>query len=348
MTKKASTPAPEKASPKPRARRKAKPDASAPSALPTFADPVLIVRTVNADMRGFGGFPWPAEGYVEAPEEWNPVWGEKRLDWKGGWNPAIKCGAGLHGLEEGEGDWGLLDWSADAKALIVETDRTQLVRVGAKVKFRSGIVRKVVTLAEALCSLFASPDRINRQVREIEAKAKEDNLAASGNGSHLAASGYGSHLAASGYGSRLAASGNDSNLAASGYASHLAASGYGSRLAASGNDSHLAASGYDSNLAASGNDSNLAASGNDSNLAASGNGSHLAASGNDSRLAASGNDSVVMAAGANCMAKAGPAGAIALAWHDGTRCRIAVGYVGEDGIRADTWYRIRDGRLQEA
>ena len=83
-----------------------------------------------------------------------------------------------------------------------------------------------------------------------------------------------------------------------------------------------------------------AASGNDSRLAASGYGSQLAASGNDSRLAASGNGSLVMGA-YNSRAKAGPNGAVALAWHDGTRPRIAVGYVGE-GLEADTWYRLDD------
>ena len=34
-------------------------------------------------------------------------------------------------------------------------------------------------------------------------------------------------------------------------------------------------------------------------------------------------------------------GAIALAWWDGTRPRIAVGYVGEE-LKADTWYRLDD------
>ena len=119
--------------------------------------------------------------------------------------------------------------------------------------------------------------------------------------------------------------------AASGNGSQLAASGYGSQLAASGNDSRLAASGVYSQLAASGNDSRLAASGNDSQLAASGYGS---------RLAASGNDSLVMGA-YNSRAKAAQNGAIALAWNDGTRPRIAVGYVGET-LKADTWYRLDD------
>ena len=82
------------------------------------------------------------------------------------------------------------------------------------------------------------------------------------------------------------------------------------------------------------------ASGNHSQLAASGDDSRLAASGYGSQLAASGDDSLVMGA-YNSRAKAGPNGAIALAWHDGTRPRIAVGYVGET-LKADTWYRLDD------
>ena len=108
--------------------------------------------------------------------------------------------------------------------------------------------------------------------------------------------------------------------------------------AASGNYSQLAASGTASQLAASGTASQLAASGYGSRLAASGNNSRLAASGNDSRLAASGNDSLAMGA-YDSRAKAGKDGAIALAWHDGTRPRIAVGYVGET-LKADTWYQL--------
>ena len=138
-----------------------------------------------------------------------------------------------------------------------------------------------------------------------------------------------------------AASGDDSRLAASGNGSRLAASGYSSRLAASGAYSRLAASGDGSQLAASGDGSQLAASGYGSRLAASGYSSRLAASGNGSQLAASGDRSLVMGA-YNSRAKAGPNGAVALAWHDGTRPRIAVGYVGET-LKADTWYQL-DGK----
>ena len=111
---------------------------------------------------------------------------------------------------------------------------------------------------------------------------------------------------------------------------------------ASGDCSQLAASGYGSQLAASGNYSKLAASGYGSKLAASGNYSKLAASGNYSKLAASGENCVCVAASPGAIARAGAGGAIALTYHDGERYRIAVAYVGEDGIEPNVDYRVTD------
>ena len=96
-------------------------------------------------------------------------------------------------------------------------------------------------------------------------------------------------------------------------------------------------------------DSTLAASGNDSALAASGNDSRLAASGNDSTLEAKGNCSVAMAAGLGSIAAAGEKGAFAIAWKDSSeQMRIAVGIVGENGIKASVLYRVGEtGELEE-
>ena len=140
----------------------------------------------------------------------------------------------------------------------------------------------------------------------------------------------------------VAASGDYSQLAASGDYSQLAASSYCSQLAASGNFSQLAASGNRSQLAASGNDSKLAASGDCSKLAASGDYSKLAASGDYSQLAASGENCVCVASSLGSTARAGAGGAIALTYHDGKRYRIAVAYVGENGIEPNVDYRVTD------
>ena len=122
------------------------------------------------------------------------------------------------------------------------------------------------------------------------------------------------------------------------------ASGNCSKLAASGNYSKLAASGNSSQLAASGNYSQLAASGDSSQLAASGNSSKLAASGDSSQLAASGASSIAASVSVGCIAKAGDLGCIALArWvKSEKRFRMSVGYVGENGIKPDVFYKLND------
>jgi hypothetical protein len=52
--------------------------------------------------------------------------------------------------------------------------------------------------------------------------------------------------------------------------------------------------------------------------------------------------------GVGSTAKSGDLGVIAVDWWDGKRRRIAVGYVGEDGIKPNTFYRCDEsGKLVE-
>jgi len=114
-----------------------------------------------------------------------------------------------------------------------------------------------------------------------------------------------------------------------------------------GDYSKLVASGHNSNLAASGHNSNLAASGDYSNLAASGDYSNLAASGDGSKLAASGKNSICMAAGYASTAQVGENGVIVLPYYDGIRTRVAVGYVGENGIEPNVEYKVNNNGIFE-
>ena len=93
---------------------------------------------------------------------------------------------------------------------------------------------------------------------------------------------------------------------------------------------------------ASGHSSKLAASGDSSKLAASGHYSQLAASGHSSQLAASGDSSIVAGISTNCTASAGEKGCIVLTRWDDTekRYRVSVGYVGENGIKPNTAYKL--------
>jgi hypothetical protein len=260
------------------------------------------------------------------------------------WNTTPVCGGGLHVLVDAQGDWGLLDWSVDAVALIVRVRKDELVAIdAAKSKVPRLRVERVTTLGQALCEIACDEATINRVVERVLVEAQKSGekpasgygaqLAASGDGAQLAASGDGAKLAASGYGAQLAASGDGAKLAASGYGAKLAASGYGAQLAASGDGAKLAASGDGAQLAASGDGAKLAASGDDAQLAASGDGA---------KLAASGYGALILGAH-RATAKAGAGGCIALAWWDekARRPRVSVGYVG-DALKPDTWYCVDD------
>jgi len=74
----------------------------------------------------------------------------------------------------------------------------------------------------------------------------------------------------------------------------------------------------------------------------------IGSSGDDAQIVATGENATIVCAGGGARVKSGKGGCFALTWHDGTRNRIVVGYVGEDGIKADTWYRVEAGKLVEA
>ena len=249
------------------------------------------------------------------------------------------CSSGFHSCSN---PWDVLNYYD-------VTSRFALVEVVGETATHSGdtkIASSEITIKKEL----KLPEFIDYCISFIKNSGMPHASIALENDSNLAASGYGSKLAASGYDSNLAASGYDSNLAASGYGSKLAASGSGSKLAASGRYSNLAASGHYSNLAASGNGNKLAASGNGSSLAASGNGSSLAALGYGNNLAASGDNSIAVCVGTKGKVKGGLNCALALTrWVESEkRYRITTAYVGEDGIKADTWYSLNnDGKFIE-
>lgn len=93
--------------------------------MPRMKKPELVLRTCNPDMLSYGGFRWPTSGPVEAPD----------------WDPAPKCGQGLHGLRRGIGDYDLLSIAPDAKWLVVKVRADELVAIDKdKVKFRRGEV----------------------------------------------------------------------------------------------------------------------------------------------------------------------------------------------------------------
>ena len=220
---------------------------------------VLILRTCSADMSAYGGFVWPESGPVECPD----------------WDPEPECGNGLHGALWGEGEGLLLDWSLDARWLVVAVAAADIVDLGGKVKFPRG---NVVYCGDRQ-GAAAYIQRPGRAVIGGTATAGDRGTATAGH--------------------RGTATAGDHGTATAGYGG-TATAGYGG--SATAGDDGTATAG-------------------------------------DRGPAAAGDDGT---------APAGEGGMLQLTWWDGARQRVAVGYVGEDGIRAGVAYRVVDGALEAA
>ncbi len=125
---------------------------------------MLVLRTCNPDMTGHGGFVWPREGHVEAPD----------------WDPRPECGGGLHGLAWGEGGGFHLDWSEDAVWLVVEADQADIVDLGDKIKFPAGNVIYAGTREEAVGRIAAHPEARGRALVGGTATAGDYGTATAG------------------------------------------------------------------------------------------------------------------------------------------------------------------------
>lgn len=204
---------------------------------------VLVLRTCDSNGKSYNGFKWSLKvgAKVIAPD----------------WEPTSKCGNGLHGALWGEGDGSLLNWSTNAKWLVVEVDAASIVDLRGKVKFPSCVVRHVGNKDTAVAFIAA------RLPQREQAFTLIGFAATAGDGG-TATAGYGG-TATAGYGGTATA---------------------GDRGTATAGDGGTATAGYGGT------------------------------------------------------ATAGDWGTISVRWWDGSRYRFALGYIGENGIKANTKYRV--------
>ncbi|MDR8492017.1 hypothetical protein OSC18_21245, partial [Serratia nevei] len=74
----------------------------------------------------------------------------------------------------------------------------------------------------------------------------------------------------------------------------------------------------------------------------SGDSAQIGSSGDSAQIDATGKNAVVAAAGSVRRIVLGEGGCVVIPYHDGTRTRFAVAYVGENDIEANTPYTVND------
>ncbi len=284
--------------------RRATPDA------PVFSDPTYMLRTCGADMRSHGGFLWPTSGLVTAPD----------------WKAKAQCGNGLHGLLHGQGNQGLLSFEKDAKWLVVQVERSEVVAIDA---LKEKVPRAIVVFVGAMDEAVAKLVELDSEAGPVHALP---GGAASATGESGAASATGSRGAASATGSRGAASatGESGAASATGYSGAASATGYSGAASATGESGAASATGESGAASATGYSG-----------AASATGESGAASATGSRGAASATGSKGIALARNgSRARVGADGLLILIDDSGPRPRAVVRYAGEDGIEPLKWYKL--------
>ena len=257
----------------------------------------FLLKTVKADGTARGGFQWPLDegAEVTAPD----------------WDPTPVCGGGLHGLLNGAGNGGLINWSTDAVWIVAEIpDDETVVDLDGNVKVRRCIVRHVGDKTSA--PEFLAAHGHTEGVVSGTATAGDYGSATAGYRGTATAGVSGAATA----GNDGTATAGVSGTATAGVSGTATAGDYGTATA-----------GYDGTATAG--DYGTATAGNRGTATAGYRGTATA--------------------GDSGTATAGERGSIIIAWWDSElgRRRWVVGEVGMDGIVADTPYRVVDGALVE-
>ena len=318
----------------------------------------LVLRVCRPDFTSYGGFKWPSDigAEVSAP------------DWKNN----ESCGNGLHGWLYGKGTYTSTNyWEyPDAKWMVLEVCSADLVILDGKCKFHSAIVRFVGTAADAAtyllkhepnattgsvigecvttgdcgtatagdcgtatageCGTATAGQRGTATAGECgTATAGECGTATAGDCGTATAGDYGTATA----GQRGTATAGDYGTATAGDYGTATAGGYGTATA-----------GYRGTATAG--ECGTATAGECGTATAGQRGTATAgecgtATAGDYGTATAG-DYGTATAGECGTASAGEGGEIRIRWfdRDARRYRTKIGYVGEDGIKPDTSYRL--------
>ncbi|MGF2651563.1 hypothetical protein ACQUWL_20850 [Serratia marcescens] len=212
-------------------------------------------------------------------------------------------------------------------------------------------------MTDKMVGELTSMEHPSGQVDGENSSGDNAQIGSSGNCAQIGSSGYNARIGSSGYNARIGSSGDFAQIGSAGDFARIGSSGddaqIGSsgdfaRIGSSGDDAQIGSSGYNARIGSAGDFAQIGSSGDDAQIGSSGDHARIGSSGYSARIAATGKGSVVAcASGIECIVL-GEGGCASVPWHDGKRIRIAVAYVGENGIKANTPYYVnRQGQFTE-
>ena len=170
----------------------------------------------------------------------------------------------------------------------------------------------------------------------------------------IGSSGYSAKIGSSGNSAKIGSSGDYAQIGSSGNSAKIGSSGDSAKIGSSGNSAKIGSSGNSAKIGSSGNYAKIGSSGDSAQIGSSGNSAKIGSSGNYAQIDSTGEDSVIMCAGNSSIAKAKVGSWITLAewkWSDEKKHNVPVcvktEYVDGENIKADTWYKLINGKFVE-
>ena len=179
-------------------------------------------------------------------------------------------------------------------------------------------------------------------------------IGSSGDYAQIGSSGYSAKIGSSGYSTKIGSSGYSAKIGSSGDYAKIGSSGDYAQIGSSGDYAKIGSSGDYAKIGSSGESAQIGSSGESAQIGSSGESAQICSSGDYAKIDSTGEDSVIMCAGNNSKAKAKIGSWITLAewkWSNEKNRYVPVcvktEYVDGEKIKADTWYKLENGKFVE-
>ena len=180
-------------------------------------------------------------------------------------------------------------------------------------------------------------------------------IGSSGYYAKIGSSGYYAKIGSSGDYAKIGSSGDYAKIGSSGDYAKIGSSGDSAQIGSSGDSAQIGSSGYSAKIGSSGDSAKIGSSGDYAKIGSSGDSAKIGSSGYSAQINSTGENSVIMCAGYNSKAKAKIGSWITLAeweWSYEKNRYVPVcvktEYVDGENIKADTWYKLENGKFVEA
>ena len=214
---------------------------------------------------------------------------------------------------------------------------TKKLHIGAKLNF-AGFVKA--------CIDYTKEQTINNMPK---------SYITTGNSAQIGSSGNYAQIGSSGNYAQIGSSGDSAQIGSSGDSAQIGSSGNYAKIGSSGNSAKIGSSGNYAQIGSSGNYAKIGSSGYSAQIGSSGYSAQIGSSGDSAQIDRSGEDSVICCAGNGSAVKAKAGSWITLAeWeYSDEKGRyiphcVKTEYVDGEKIKADTWYRLKNGKFVEA